>query len=64
MDTLDIDTTLHDTQGHDAVILEDMKNSSWRPPVMWVEWFYGYKMIFPFQDSKKTGIEEVLKQIA
>ena len=31
---------------------------------MWIEWFYGYKMIFPFQDAKKTGIEEVLKEIA
>ena len=30
---------------------------------MWIEWFYAYKMIFPFQDAKNTGIEEVLKQI-
>ena len=40
-----------------------MRDSSWRPPIMWIEWFYAYKMIFPFQDAKNTGIEEVLKQI-
>ena len=34
-------------QGHDVVILEDLKKTEWRPPVMWVEWFLDYKFIKP-----------------
>ena len=29
-------------QGHDVVILDDLKSMSWRPPVIWIEWFTDY----------------------
>ena len=32
-------------QGHDVVILDDLKNTSWRPPVLLIEWFRNYKFI-------------------
>lgn len=34
-----------DTEGHDVNILEDMLTHSWRPPLLWVEWFTFYRMI-------------------
>jgi len=32
-----------DTEGHDAAILASLASDPWRPPVVWVEWFAGYK---------------------
>ena len=40
-------------QGHDVVILEDMLNHQWRPPILWVEWFRN----FQFTDIKNLVLE-------
>ena len=32
-----------DTEGHDVVILEDLKHFNFRPPIIWTEWFEMYK---------------------
>ena len=34
-----------DTEGHDVVILEDMKHFNFRPPIIWTEWFEMYKFV-------------------
>ena len=39
-------------QGHDIVILEDIKSSSWRPPVLWIEWFRNYMLTCETPDAK------------
>lgn len=46
-----------DTDGHDIVILEDLKKSEFHPPIIWIEWFLDYRFI------KENGekIEEVCK---
>ena len=33
-------------QGHDVVILEDMIHFHWRPPVIWLEWFFPYQFSY------------------
>ena len=55
-------------QGHDVVILEDLKGTAWRPPVMWVEWFREYKFIKPEESysevsSNIIGFLEVRKMM-
>ncbi len=32
-----------DTEGHDVVILEDLKHFKLRPPIIWTEWFHWYQ---------------------
>ena len=39
-----------DTEGNDVFILEDLKNFSFRPPIMWIEWFVFYRDV-----EKKNG---------
>ena len=34
-----------DTEGHDVVILEDLKHFNFRPPIIWTEWFELYKFV-------------------
>ena len=34
-----------DTEGHDIVILKDLLNFEFRPPIIWVEWFMKYKYV-------------------
>jgi len=34
-----------DTEGHDVVILEDLKHFNFRPPIIWTEWFQLYKFV-------------------
>ena len=34
-----------DTEGHDVVILEDLKHFNFRPPIIWTEWFEMYKFV-------------------
>ena len=46
-----------DTDGHDVVILEDLKHSRLRPPIIYTEWFLDYKFI----KDKGDKIEEVRK---
>jgi FkbM family methyltransferase len=47
-----------DTEGHDTAILGDLANSGdWRPGLVWVEWFAGYKKGSESQCSK--GSEEL-----
>ena len=47
-------------QGHDVNILEDMLSHTWRPPILWVEWFIVYRMV-SYNRSKGWGIAEVQK---
>ena len=52
-------TTYNDLfQGHDVNILEDMLSHTWRPPILWVEWFIGYRMKSDNR-SEGGGIPEV-----
>ena len=44
-------------QGHDVVIIEDMKDSLWRPPVMWIEWYFRFKFA-----NAKIGLLEVTRK--
>ena len=44
-------------QGHDVIILEDLKNFSWRPHILWVEWFIDYKWVY--SSKYKTKFLEV-----
>ena len=48
-------------QGHDVNILEDMLSHTWRPPILWVEWFWGNKMI-SYDRSGKWGVPEAQKR--
>ena len=34
-----------DTEGHDVVILEDLKRFKMRPPIIWTEWFHWYQYV-------------------
>ena len=34
-----------DIEGHDVMILEDMKNTTLRPPIMWIEWYFSFKFV-------------------
>ena len=34
-----------DIKGHDVTILEDMKNTTLRPPIMWIEWYFSFKFV-------------------
>ena len=52
-------TTCNDLfQGHDVNNLEDMLSHTWRPPILWVEWFIGYRMVSENR-SEGGGILEV-----
>ena len=39
------------------MILEDMKNTNLRPPVMWIEWYFNFK----FVDEKIKLLEVTIK---
>ena len=39
-------------------ILVDMLRQSWRPPILWVEWFIMYRLIF-YNRKEGWGIPEV-----
>ena len=52
-----LNTKYDSVQGHDVVILEDMKDSLWRPPVMWIEWYFRFKFA-----NDKIGLLEVTRK--
>ena len=39
------------------MILEDMKNTTLRPPIMWIEWYFSFK----FVDEKIKLLEVTIK---
>ena len=47
-----------DTEGHDVVILRDLVDTTFRPPVIWTEWYALYR--FSGKDDDGDWMEEVV----
>ena len=46
-----------DTEGHDVIILQDLVHTTFRPPVIWTEWYALYR--FSGKDEDGDWMEEV-----